>query len=147
LATKIAFVCWAWVDLQNKRVIFYDGLCVLCSSLIRFIIRKDKKEEFWYSSLQSQMATDLLKTQLRLSELPDSIVYLRGGKVYYYSDAVIQIFRDLGGWFRMMIIFSLVPAFLRNMIYKWIARIRYRIFGKRDRCFVPDEKTRSRVLE
>lgn len=133
--------------LQNQRIIFYDGYCVLCSRLIRFIIQRDQKEIFWYSSLQSKTADDILKNQLQLKNLPDSIVYLKDGKVYLQSDAAIKIFVDLGGLFKMGSVFYMVPKFLRDIIYKWIAKNRFRVFDKRDRCFIPDEKMRVRFLD
>ena len=135
------------MNLQNQRIIFYDGYCVLCSRLIRYIIRSDKKELFWYSSLQSKTAEDILRSQFKIVDIPDSIAYVSEGQVYFYSDAVIRIFADLRGMFRLIFILYIIPKFLRDLIYKWIAKNRFRIFGRRDTCFIPDEKTRDRILD
>ncbi len=135
------------MDFQNKQIIFYDGYCVLCSRLIRYIIRKDKNEVFWYSSLQSEIAGDILKNQLNIENVPDSIVYLRDGKAYFYSDAAITIFVELGGIFKLVSVFYIIPKFARDYLYKVIAKNRFKIFGRRDTCFIPDEKMRARFLD
>ena len=135
------------MDFQNKQIIFYDGYCVLCSRLIRYIIRKDKNEVFWYSSLQSEIAGDILKNQLNIENVPDSIVYLRDGKAYFYSDAAITIFVELGGIFKLVSVFYIIPKYARDYLYKVIAKNRFKIFGRRDTCFIPDEKMRARFLD
>ena len=131
---------------QFDRIIFYDGFCVLCSGFVKYIIRIDKKKTFWYSSLQSDFAKDALKVQKQLKEIPDSIVYLKEGEVYFYSDAALKILNDLGGVFRLFSILYIIPKFIRNFFYKWLAKNRYGIFGKRKTCFIPDEKLSTRIL-
>ena len=133
-------------EYQNRKIIFYDGYCVLCSSLVKYIMRKDRNEIFWYSNLQSAFATELFKVQMKIGDLPDSIVYVRDGKAYFYSDAAIKIFMDLGGVYKLVFILYIFPKFLRDAIYKWVARNRFRIFGKRDTCYIPDENVKSRIL-
>jgi predicted DCC family thiol-disulfide oxidoreductase YuxK len=133
-------------EYQNKKIIFYDGFCILCSSLIKYIIRKDKNKIFWYSNLQSMHAADLFNEEIKSKDQPDSIVYLRERKAYFYSDAAMKILIDLGGVYKLIFIFYIIPKFLRDLIYRWIAKNRYRIFGKRDTCYIPDENITPRIL-
>jgi predicted DCC family thiol-disulfide oxidoreductase YuxK len=84
---------------------------------------------------------------LKIGELPDSIVYLEDGKVYLYSEAVIKIFKALGGPFKLILILYVIPKSGRDLIYKWIAKNRFRIFGRRETCFIPEVKMQARILD
>lgn len=125
------------MEYQNKRIIFYDGYCILCSRFIRFIIKKDKQRVFRYTTIDRLGEFNLIYAETELEVIPDSIAYASGNKIYFYSDAVLKILYDLGGMWKFVGILFIIPKVIRNYFYKFIARNRYRIFGKTDRCFLP----------
>jgi predicted DCC family thiol-disulfide oxidoreductase YuxK len=124
-------------DLQNKRIVFYDGYCILCSRLIRFLMKKDKRDLFSFTTLDKIKDYEWIMTLSGNLKLPDSIVYLRNSKMYVYSDAAIQVLIDLGGAWKLVGIFYIIPKGIRDFVYKLIARYRYRIFGKSNSCYLP----------
>lgn len=118
-------------------IIFFDGICNLCNSSVQFIIARDSKKHFRFAPLQSGIARDLLKNKDRESKQTDSIILLDGDNIYKKSTAVLRIARSLDGGWPVFYGFILIPSFLRNIIYDWIARNRYKWFGKRNTCMVP----------
>jgi predicted DCC family thiol-disulfide oxidoreductase YuxK len=128
-------------------VVLFDGECNLCNGYVQFILRRDKAKRFRFASLQSPVAQRLLKESGRKwEELPDSIVLVEGGKVYVKSTAALRIAKGLGGLWPVLSVFLIVPTALRNMIYDWIARNRYKWFGKREECMLPTVETKERFL-
>ncbi len=129
------------LTLQKNRIVFYDGYCILCSRLIRFLMKRDKRQMFFFTTLDKIPDYEpLIRNSVNL-EWPDSIVYLRDSKIYVYSDAAIQVFIDLGGAWKLMWILYIIPKGIRDFIYKLIARYRYRIFGKSNSCYLPLSKS------
>lgn len=130
--------------LQDK-IIFFDGVCGLCNTSVDWLLRRDKNQVFLYSPLQGQTAASRLSAQ-QLADL-DTIVYYRGDKLYFRSDAALYILRDLGGFWKVMYGFIIVPRFIRDGIYKWVSRNRYKWFGKKETCRIPTREERSRFLD
>lgn len=132
---------------DNHPIIFFDGVCNLCNSAVMWVIRNDKKDVFRFAPLQSVSVRVLLKDEnINLDNLT-SIVLLEDGKVYKRSTAGLRIAKRLGGWVSLMYVFILVPPFLRDGVYNFIARNRYRWFGKRQACMVPTPELRKKFLE
>jgi predicted DCC family thiol-disulfide oxidoreductase YuxK len=129
---------------QAQHIIIFDGVCNLCNSSVQFIIKRDKKARFKFLTLQSQKARELIKPFGIGKE--DSVLYLREGVLYTRSSAALHIARGLDGLWPLLFGFIIVPAFLRDAIYDWIAKKRYRWFGKRDICMVPEEGFEDRFL-
>jgi predicted DCC family thiol-disulfide oxidoreductase YuxK len=124
----------------EKAVIFYDGQCKLCNLAVGFVIRRDRTNRFRFSSLQSDTAAEALPGIQIDKQYPESIVYLRRGKIYQHSGAVLRICKDLGRGWQLLYVFIIVPAPLRDLVYRYIARNRYRWFGKNTACpFIPLE--------
>jgi predicted DCC family thiol-disulfide oxidoreductase YuxK len=112
---------------NTKRVIYFDGICNLCNFWIRWVRRFDKNKVFQFQSLQSANQEGILQGEVL--EM-DSVVYSIDGKLHFESDAILKIIYDLGGKFRFLYFFlRLFPRLLRQAIYKFIARNRYRFFG------------------
>ena len=134
----------------HKAVILFDAVCVLCSANARFVLERDREERFVLASMQSDVGAELFRANGLDPSDPSSILVIEGpaggGRVRKDSDAVIAIYEGLGWPWRAARVFRLVPAFLRDPIYHPIARNRYRIFGKRESCWVPPERFRARVL-
>jgi predicted DCC family thiol-disulfide oxidoreductase YuxK len=127
------------MDLRGQSILYYDGECILCSRFIRFLKkRKNFRNVILYT-------TDQLpdpKTAF-LEMWPDSIVYFKEGQWYIYSDAILQIFNSLGGVWKFVNIFKIVPKSVRDVLYQFFAKHRYSIFGKVKHCELP-EKTNSK---
>lgn len=111
------------------KVVFFDGVCNLCNASVRFLKKYDKHQIFEIHSLQSELAQTLLTPHFP-QNLPDSIVYLNNNEILTESDAVLEIFRQLPLPWKFLYIFKIIPKFLRNSIYRYIARNRYKWFGK-----------------
>jgi predicted DCC family thiol-disulfide oxidoreductase YuxK len=127
------------------NIIVFDGVCNFCNRVVQIIIRHDPSAQIYFAAQQSEVGEQLLK-DLAIKESSNSVLFVKDGLVYYQSDAVIEIAKLLKGW---PIIFKygiIVPRFLRNAIYKFIAANRYAIFGKQDQCMVPNEEDRVRFV-
>lgn len=127
-------------------MIFFDGLCNLCNAWVRRIIRWDKKALFRFASLQGNAGSELLNSQPQLMQV-DSLLLLHKGKVHTQSGAVLRIAGLLGFPVNLLLIFLVVPAFLRNAIYRLVAKNRYRWFGKQNECMVSKPEIQNRFLK
>jgi len=127
------------------NIIMFDGVCNLCSSAVQFIIRHDTNAYFYFTSLQSDVGKALVK-KYKLEDV-DSIVLIQGETFFTYSDAVIEIIKYLDGKWKYFTILQYIPKIIRDLIYQYIAKYRYRIFGRQDICMMPSEKIKSRFLE
>ena len=128
------------------RIVLFDAECVLCSANAQFILTHDDKKEFYLASMQGEVGAELFRRQGLDPTAPATILVIEGSIVRRDSDAVLSIYEGLGMPWRIASIFRLVPPFLRDPVYRLIARNRYRIFGKRETCWVPSEHLRSRLL-
>lgn len=134
-------------EITHKRIVLFDGVCNLCNGAVRFIIRHDAKDQFRFASVQSDFAKQLLgKHHFPFFYKTDSIIFIEDGKVYLKSEAVLGIVRRLGGFWKLLVIFYVIPRFIRDGVYDFIARNRYKWFGKRNECMIPTEKLRRRFL-
>ena len=122
---------------EITRVICFDGICILCNVFVDLLMRFDKKKIFRYTSLQGQWAKEHLSEQC--IQQAASITFYRDGNLYTHSTAVLMIFFDLGGFYRLSAIFFLIPKLIRDFIYTQVAKNRYRLFGKKDFCRIPKE--------
>ncbi len=129
--------------MDNSPVIFFDGVCNLCNSTVDFIIRHDTQHHFKFAALQSDVATRLLPDSTR--EL-DTVVLWENGIAYAYSEAALRIAAKLFPFGNVFLGFLIVPKFLRDGIYRWIASNRYRWFGKANSCRLPTPEEQSRFL-
>lgn len=133
------------MDLRNtsQPVIFYDGLCGLCDRSVQFVLKHDKKALFKFCALQSKLAEELLGAPVAMN----SFVLLYKGKVYKESTAALYTFKLLGGVWSMLFVAILIPPFIRNQVYRYIARNRYKWFGQFEHCRIPTTDTRSRFID
>lgn len=132
-----------------KTIVLFDGVCNLCNGTVQFILWHDPDRRFQFASQQSEAGQRLLAQHgiSTAQALADSVVVLEGPRVYLESDAALHILYRLGGVWGLLYLFRWVPKPLRDRIYRWIARNRYRLFGRRDSCMVPTPALSSRFLE
>lgn len=134
------------MEQQEHAVLLFDGVCHLCNSSVQFVLKRDHSARFQFASLQSDVASQLLAPHIHSQSLPDSVLLLFKGKLYSESDAAIKTLILLGGLWKTAILFRLVPRFIRNAIYRWVAKNRYRWFGKYESCQLPEPHWKSRFL-
>lgn len=133
-------------DPLDHPVILFDGICNLCNGSVIFIIKRDPRSQFYFAALQSDFGNKQLKNfGLPATEL-NSVLLIKGGTLYQKSNAALEIAKHLNGLWPVIYIFKIIPPFLRDGIYTWVARNRYRWFGKKDACMIPTPELKSRFL-
>ena len=131
----------------NESIILFDGVCNLCNRSVQFIIRRDKNNMFRFAAIQSKAGQSLLK---RFQLSPDDInsfLLIEGQRIYTRSTAALRVFRKLGGIWTFMYAFMLFPGFIRDAVYNWVARNRYKWYGKRDACMIPTADLKNKFLD
>lgn len=131
---------------RDKPILLFDGVCNLCNGFVQFIIKRDPKATFRFTALQSEAGQQLLQeAKLPTKEL-STVVLWENGKFYTHSDVPLRVVRHLSLGWRVFIIFKILPKFIRNNIYNWIAQNRYRWFGKKESCMIPTPELKARFL-
>lgn len=124
-------------------VILFDGVCNLCTGSVRFVIARDARKQFRFASLQSPAAEKLLGERSPL----DTMVLVMGGTTYRKSTAALLIARRLDGLWPLLAVFLAIPRFLRDAVYDWIGKRRYRMFGRTEACWQPQPELAERFLD
>ncbi|MEW9667979.1 thiol-disulfide oxidoreductase DCC family protein [Ammoniphilus sp. 3BR4] len=131
---------------KQGKIILFDGVCNFCNFWINRLITLDKREVFRFASLQSDAGKALREKYHITSEL-DSVILLDDGRYYTESMAILRICKNLGGGWRILYVLKIVPDPIRNGMYRWVAKNRYRLWGKQDYCMMPTPERRRRFLE
>lgn len=131
---------------MQHPIVFFDGVCNLCNRAVQFIIKRDKHEVFKFAALQSDFAHTQLVSQDLKVKYGDSFVLLEKGKLYERSSAALRVARHLNGLWPVLYIFIIIPPFIRNVVYHFIAKNRYKWFGKQESCWVPTPALKDRFL-
>ena len=133
--------------LPPKPVILFDGGCNYCNGMVNFLIRQDKQHRFLFAPLQSNAGQELLgQFGLNTTQL-DSFIFISDGKAYLRSTAGLKLYNQLPWYWKWTQLFWIVPRVIRDAVYNFIARNRYKWFGKRDQCMVPGAEVRERFLD
>jgi predicted DCC family thiol-disulfide oxidoreductase YuxK len=127
-------------------VIVFDGVCVLCNGWVRFLLRHDHARRYRFAAMQSESGRGLLAAHGLDPDDPNSFLLLEGGRAWTDTDAIQRVLTGLGGRWRLAVIISGCPRPLRDPLYRWVARNRYRWFGRRDHCLVPAPGQRTLFL-
>ncbi|MEA3062826.1 MAG: hypothetical protein QOJ94_2607 [Sphingomonadales bacterium] len=131
---------------DSPTIIVFDGLCPLCSAHARFILKHDRRRRFRLAAMQSEAGAALYRRFGLDPADPDSLILVEGGRMRHGSDAVLAIWSGLGWPWRLAAAARLIPAFLRDPVYSWVARNRYRLFGRRETCWAPPAQWHDRLL-
>lgn len=131
----------------RPAIVLFDGVCNLCTASVQFIIRCDSRKRFRFASLQSPVAAQLLNIYEAHDGRLDSMILLTDGRTYRKSDAALRIARRLDGWWPLLSVLLLIPRPVRDAVYDWMGRWRYRMFGRREVCWIPSPQISDRFLE
>ena len=127
-------------------VIVFDAMCVLCSANARLVLRHDRRGHFRLASMHGEAGMALYRCFGIDPADPDTMIVVTGDRALRDSDAVIAIWRGLGWPWRALGVLALIPRALRDPVYRWVARHRYRLFGRRETCWMPGPGDRERIL-
>ncbi|MBK8846708.1 MAG: DUF393 domain-containing protein [Bacteroidetes bacterium] len=134
------------INTTTKPIIFFDGYCNLCNVAIQLIIKHDQHQQFLFSTLTGEFAlANNLFGHIQMEQ--DTMALWVNNRLYIRSDAVIEIAKRLGGWFVIISYTKIFPKFIRNGVYNIIAKSRYRLFGKRANCMIPDQALLARFVK
>ena len=132
---------------KGKKIILFDGVCILCDSSVQYVIKHDKKDIFKFVAIQSDLGQKILNHIGINSKNIDSVVLYEPGVAYYYkSTAAIIIAKNLSGLFTLATVFKLIPTKIRNLVYDYVAKNRYKWYGKKEQCLLPTEALKGKFL-
>lgn len=131
---------------SDSPIILFDGVCNLCNKSVQFIIRHDTKKNYRFASLQSKSGQNLLQQYKIPQTQYQSIVLIENNQAYTQSTAALKVAKNLNGPVKLFTVFNIVPPAIRNTVYNFIARNRYKWFGKKESCMVPTVDVKARFL-
>lgn len=131
---------------RGHPIILFDAECVLCSTNAQFVLKHDKAGHFRLASMQGDIGASIYRRHGMDPRNPSSMLVVEGDRVRQDSDAVLNIYESLGLPWRLLGALRIVPSFLRDPVYRWVARNRYRLFGKRETCWVAPPEYGDRLL-
>lgn len=132
--------------LKNKTILLFDGYCNLCHSSVQFVLRHEKNNDLYFTSLQSPVGVEILKYYSINPNEIDSLVLIEKNKAYIKSSAALRVSKYLRGLYPIGFGLLIIPSFIRNWVYDYVAKNRYKWFGKMDNCLIPDENLSKRFL-
>jgi len=132
---------------SKKSIVLFDGVCNLCNNTVQYIIRHDKKNYFQFASLQSSTGQLLLKKFQLPQNTFNSFVLVEDDHVYTKSTGALKVLKKLGGWWTLFYGFIILPRFIRDAVYNWVSKNRYRWFGKQEHCMIPTPELKAKFLD
>lgn len=133
--------------MRRDYLILFDGVCNFCNYWVRFALKRDQKQKLSFGTLQGNTAQSVLPLHGINEKEIASVVFIENGKLWQNSSAVLRICRHLSGSWKLFYALIIIPAPIRDFIYKMIAKNRYRWFGKRESCMVPDASMKDRFVD
>lgn len=132
---------------KHKKLILFDGVCNLCNASVLYVIKRDKKNQFMFAPLQSNIGQQIIKKyNIDTSKIDSILLYTPENKLFYKSTAALKIALHLGFPINLLSVFLILPAFMGNWCYDFIAKNRYKWFGKKDQCMIPTPELKSKFL-
>jgi predicted DCC family thiol-disulfide oxidoreductase YuxK len=129
---------------SDKSIVFFDTHCLLCSRFINIILKNDKGS-LYFSGFDSQKAAELLPSELRHE--PSTVVFSKQGKLFFKSEAIFEIIKELRFPWPILQVFKILPISLNDAVYGYIAKNRFRWFGRADNCFLPTPDQKARFFD
>lgn len=150
LKTKqIPYFCMVIKDLpKHKKLVLFDGVCNLCSASVQYVIERDKNNLFMFAALQSDVGTQIIKHfDIDTAKTDSILLYSPENKsLKVKSTAALHIAKHLGFPQKTMVIFLMIPAFIRNWVYDFIAKNRYKWYGKKESCWIPTPELKAKFI-
>lgn len=134
-------------NIEKNSIILFDGVCNLCNASVNFIIKHDKKAHFKFASLQSDAAKELLLQYNSKKINMDSVILIENNNFYTKSTAALKISKKLNNGFSLLYLFIIIPPFIRDWVYNYIAINRYKWFGKKENCMIPTPELKNRFIK
>jgi predicted DCC family thiol-disulfide oxidoreductase YuxK len=132
---------------EPKKIVLFDGVCNLCNGAIQFVIKRDKEDKFRFAALQSEIGRKLVAERGIDTSKVDSIILIDPGVAYYTkSEAALEIGTELKGYRTLSNILRLIPSSLSNIVYDFIAKNRYKWYGKKESCMIPTPELQAKFL-
>ena len=132
---------------ENKKIILFDGQCNLCEGAVQFLIKKDVHDVFRFTSIQSETGQKIMKhIGIDQKKIDSIVLYVPNVAYFIKSDAALEIVNDLGIFYQFLGFFKIFPSKFRNLVYDFIAKNRYRWFGKKQSCMVPTANILEKFL-
>lgn len=132
--------------MPDHPIILFDGVCNFCNGAVNFTIKRDKQKKIRFAALQSDAGRQLVQQLGLPADDMRSFLFIENGKVYNRSTAALKVCRYLSGLWPLCYGLIIVPSFIRNCIYDWIAKNRYKWFGERQECMIPTPDIKARFL-
>jgi predicted DCC family thiol-disulfide oxidoreductase YuxK len=132
--------------LRNKTILLFDGYCNLCHSSVQFVLKHEKKQELYFTSLQSKVGIEILTHYKIDASKTDSLILIENNNAFVKSSAALRLGKYLKGAYPLAYGLIVIPSFIRNWVYDYIAKNRYKWYGKQDSCLMPDENLAKRFL-
>lgn len=132
---------------MEQPLVLFDGVCNFCNFWVQFIIKRDKKAKLKFTTLQSETAKSVLLNYSINPEILTSVIFIENGKVYSQSTAALRICRHLDGGWKLIYTLIIIPSFLRDIVYNWVGKNRYKWFGKKEECWIPTPDLSERFLD
>ena len=131
---------------SSSPIILFDGICNLCNRSVQFIIKHDKEKVYRFAAFQSKAGQKLLQQYNLPLKQYSSFLLIENNKAYSQSTAALKVAKNLSGLVKLAVVFNIVPAGIRNIVYNFVARNRYQWFGKKRSCMVPTQDIKARFL-
>src|SRR5687767_934224 len=132
---------------EDHPIILFDGICNFCNAMVNFIIRQDSRKIFRFATLQSQAGQALLSRHQIDWKANDSFVVIENDKAYQKSTASLRLYNKLSWYWKWTQLFWIFPKFFRDAVYNFIAKNRYKWFGKKEKCMIPEAGVKERFLD
>lgn len=132
---------------KHQKLILFDGVCNLCNSSVLFVIKRDKKDIFRFAPLQSKVGQTIVKHyNIDQSKTDSILLYSKDTGLSIKSSAALKTAKHLGFPINLLWLFLIVPSFIRNIVYDFVAKNRYKWYGKKDQCMIPTPELKSKFL-
>jgi predicted DCC family thiol-disulfide oxidoreductase YuxK len=132
---------------KDKKIILFDGICNLCDASVQFIIKHDKKDIFRFVYLQSEIGQQIINhIGIDIAKVDSIVLYEPGIAYYLKAEAVFKIAKELNGLYPLLNSFSIFPSYVTNLVYDYIAKNRYKWYGKKEQCMIPSLENKSKFL-
>jgi predicted DCC family thiol-disulfide oxidoreductase YuxK len=134
------------MDYKQYKIVLFDGDCVMCSRVVQFLLKQNKQENLYFTSLKSEVATELLKAYKLEKQDLNSVLFKDDLILYSKSEAALQLCKYLNAPYKYLYHLRKINLTLRDKIYTYIASNRYKWFGRKESCLIPTQENKHRFL-